>query len=279
MEPQQFSEWLRLPAENRRPLVMGVLNVTPDSFSDGGLYLDVDAAVAHGVAMIDEGADVVDVGGASTRPGSEQPSPDEEAARVVPVIERLAALGRARLSIDTMTAEVARAAVAAGATLINDVSASLWTVAADTGAAWAAMHMQGSPATMQADPHYDDVVGEVRDFLAERAAVATQAGVGEVWIDPGFGFGKSIAHNLALLTHLDVFESLGYPVLVGLSRKSTLGVLAPNPDGTVPPADDRLEPSIAAAVWAITKGVGMVRVHDVRATVAAVRIVCDQVGV
>jgi dihydropteroate synthase len=258
---------------------MGVLNVTPDSFSDGGLFLDVDAAVAHGVAMMDEGADVIDVGGASTRPGADQPSPDEESARVVPVIERLAALGRARISIDTMTAEVARAAVAAGAALINDVSASLWPVAAETGVAWAAMHRQGIPATMQADPHYDDVVAEVRDFLVERADAARAGGVAEVWIDPGFGFGKTVAHNLALLTHLDTFGSLGYPVLVGLSRKSTLGALAPDPDGTVPPADDRLEPSIAAAVWAITKGVGMVRVHDVRATVAAVRIVCDQVGV
>jgi dihydropteroate synthase len=258
---------------------MGVLNVTPDSFSDGGMYLDADAAVAHAVAMMDEGADVIDVGGASTRPGSAQPSPDEEAARVVPVIERLAGLGRARISIDTMTAAVARAAVCAGATLINDVSASLWPVAADTGAAWAAMHMQGSPATMQAEPHYDDVVGEVREFLAERASTARAAGVGEIWVDPGFGFGKTVAHNVALLTHLDAFAGLGYPVLAGLSRKSTLGALAPDPDGSVPPASDRLEPSIAAAVYAVTKGVGMVRVHDVRATVAAVRIVCDQIEV
>ena len=258
---------------------MGVLNVTPDSFSDGGLFLDVDAAVAHGVQMIDEGADVVDVGGASTRPGSEQPSPDEEAARVVPVIERLAALGRARISIDTMTESVARAAVRAGATLVNDVSASLWPVAADTGVAWAAMHMQGTPATMQADPHYDDVVAEVRDFLLERAATATAAGVSQVWIDPGFGFGKTVTHNLALLAHLDEFCALPYPVLIGISRKSTLGAVAPNPDGSIPPPADRLEPSVAGAVLAITKGVGMVRVHDVAATVAAVRIVCDEVEV
>jgi dihydropteroate synthase len=258
---------------------MGVLNVTPDSFSDGGLYLDVDAAVAHAVAMIAEGADVIDVGGASTRPGSVQPSEDEETARVVPVIERLAALGTARLSIDTMSGGVARAAVAAGATLINDVSASLWAVAAETGVGWAAMHMQGTPATMQAEPHYDDVVTEVRAFLTERAATAKSAGVGEIWVDPGFGFGKSVAHNLELLAHLDEFCGLPYPVLFGLSRKSTLGALTPNPDGSVPPPDDRLEASIAAAVWAVTKGVGMVRVHDVAATVAAVRIVCDEVGV
>jgi dihydropteroate synthase len=257
---------------------MGVLNVTPDSFSDGGLFLDVGAAVAHGVQMIDEGADVIDVGGASTRPGSVQPSEEEELARVVPVIEALAPLGRARVSIDTMTANVARAAVEAGATLINDVSASLWPVAGETGAGWVAMHMQGAPATMQADPHYDDVVGEVLAVLTERAETAKDAGVGEVWIDPGFGFGKSVAHNLELLAKLDAFCASPYPVLVGLSRKSTLGTLTPNPDGSVPPPDDRLEASIAAAVWAMTKGVGMVRVHDVAATVAAVRIVCDEVG-
>ena len=258
---------------------MGVLNVTPDSFSDGGRFLDVDAAVAHGVEMMDEGADVIDVGGASTRPGSVQPSEDEEAARVVPVVARLAALARARVSIDTMTASVARAAVAAGATLINDVSASLWPVAAESGVGWAAMHMQGDPATMQADPHYEDVVREVRDFLVERADTARAAGVAEVWIDPGFGFGKSVAHNVALLARLDAFCATAYPVLVGLSRKSALGALAPNPDGSIPPPADRLEASIAGVVWAATQGVGMVRVHDVAATVAAVRIVCDEVGV
>jgi dihydropteroate synthase len=255
-----------------------VLNVTPDSFSDGGLFLDVAAAVAHGVAMIDEGADVIDVGGASTRPGSQQPTEDEELARVVPVVARLASLGRARVSVDTMTWNVAQAAVEAGATLLNDVSASLWPIAAATGAGWAAMHMKGTPATMQTDPHYADVVGEVRDFLTERAETAQGAGVREVWIDPGFGFGKSVAHNLELLARLDEFCASSYPVLVGLSRKSMLGVLTPNPDGSTPPPSERLEASLAAAVWAVTKGVGMVRVHDVAATVAAVRIVCDEVG-
>jgi dihydropteroate synthase len=258
---------------------MGVLNVTPDSFSDGGQFLDVDAAVAHGVTMMDAGADVIDVGGASTRPGSQAPTEAEELARVVPVVARLAALGRARVSIDTMTANVARAAVAAGATLVNDVSASLWSVARDAGVGWAAMHMQGDPTTMQTDPHYEDVVGEVRDFLVERAETAIAGGVAEVWIDPGFGFGKTVAHNLELLARLDEFCATGYPVLIGLSRKSTLGVLAPDPDGSIPPPSDRLEASIAGVVWAATKGVGMVRVHDVAATVAAVRIVCDEVGV
>ena len=261
-----------------RPLVMGVLNVTPDSFSDGGLFLDTDAAVAHGLEMIAEGADVIDVGGASTRPGAVAPSPDKEMARVVPVITALAGAGRTRVSIDTMVPEVARAAVEAGADLINDVSASLWPVAAETGVGWVCMHMQGDPKTMQLEPHYEDVVAEVTDFLVARAQTARAAGVGEVWIDPGIGFGKTVAHNVALLRALDEFTQGNCPVLVGLSRKSFLGVLAPDQDGSAPAADDRLEASLAGAVWAITKGVGMVRVHDVRATVAAVRIVCDVVA-
>jgi dihydropteroate synthase len=259
---------------------MGVLNVTPDSFSDGGQFLDVDAAVAHGIEMMDAGADVIDVGGASTRPGAVLPSEDEEIARVVPVVEQLAALGRARISIDTMHHNVALAAVLAGATFINDEGGGkMYPIAHIHGAGWAVMHMQGTPATMQADPHYDDVVAEVRDFLVERADTAREFGLEEIWIDPGFGFGKSVAHNVELLARLDEFCATGYPVLIGLSRKSTLGVLAPNPDGSVPPPSDRLEASIAGVVWAATKGVGMVRVHDVPATVAAVRIVCDEVGV
>jgi dihydropteroate synthase len=258
---------------------MGVLNVTPDSFSDGGLYCDVDAAVAHGVAMAAEGADVVDVGGASTRPGAVAPSVDDEMARVVPVIERLSTLVDARISIDTMTPEVARAAVEAGATLVNDISASLWPIAAEAEVGWVCMHMQGTPVDMQKEPHYDDVVGEVLSFLVDRASAAGDAGVGEVWIDPGIGFGKTVAHNVALLGALERFCATPYPVLLGVSRKSFLGVLAPDPDGSVPPPSDRLEPSLAAAVWAITKGVGMVRVHDVAATVSAVRIVCESVAV
>jgi dihydropteroate synthase len=263
----------------RRPLIMGVLNVTPDSFSDGGLFLDVDAAVAHGVAMIDEGADVIDVGGASTRPGSEPPSEAEEIARVVPVVERLAQLGRARISIDTLHWNVAREAIDAGATFFNDESATHYMQAHILGVGWAAMHMQGRPATMQTDPHYDDVVGEVLAFLVERAEAARSVGLEEVWIDPGFGFGKTVSHNVSLLADLDRFVATGFPVMVGLSRKSTLGALTPNPDGSIPPPSDRLEASIASVVWAATKGVGMVRVHDVAATVAAVRIVCDEVGV
>ena len=252
---------------------MGIVNVTPDSFSDGGLYLDPDAAIAHGRRLVDEGADVVDVGGESTRPGAEPVSRDEEIRRVEPVIAALA--GEVRVSVDTRHAAVAEAAVAAGATLINDVSASLYEVAADLGVGWVAMHMQGQPGTMQADPRYDDVVGEVRDFLVERADAATAAGVEEVWIDPGYGFGKTLEHNLDLLAHLDELVATGWPVVVGTSRKSSLGTLLAESDGTTstPSADDRLEASLATATWAMAHGAGMIRAHDVRATVQAAHVV------
>ena len=248
------------------PLVMGVLNVTPDSFSDGGQWLDRDSAVLHGVEMFAEGADVVDVGGESTRPGAEPVSVDEELARVVPVVEALSRHGR--ISVDTRKAEVTEAAVRAGATLVNDVSASLHEVAAGLGVGWVAMHMGGEPATMQDDPHYDDVVGDVRDFLFERAERAKAAGVEEVWIDPGIGFGKTIDHNLALLRNLGVLVDTGLPVVVGTSRKSFLGRLTGGA-----PAEDRLEASVATATWAMAQGAGMVRVHDVRPTAQAARVV------
>ncbi|HEX2117644.1 MAG TPA: dihydropteroate synthase, partial [Acidimicrobiales bacterium] len=190
-----------------KPLVMGVLNVTPDSFSDGGRWLDPGAAVAHGLGMVEEGADVVDVGGESTRPGAEPVPLDEELRRVVPVVEALAP--HVRVSIDTRKAEVAEAAIAAGATLVNDVSATLASVAAAAGpgVGWVAMHMQGDPRTMQDDPSYGDVVAEVTAFLVERAAAAH---VDEVWIDPGIGFGKTLEHNLALLARLDTLVATGY---------------------------------------------------------------------
>jgi dihydropteroate synthase len=248
------------------PLVMGVLNVTPDSFSDGGQWLDRDSAVLHGVDMFAEGADVVDVGGESTRPGAEPVSVAEELARVVPVVEALSPHGR--VSVDTRKAEVAEAAVQVGATLVNDVSASLHEVAARLGVGWVAMHMRGQPATMQDDPYYDDVLGEVRDFLVERAERAKAAGVEEVWIDPGIGFGKTIEHNLALLRHLDMLVATGLPVVVGTSRKSFLGRLTGGA-----PAEDRLEASVATATWAMAQGAGMVRVHDVRPTAQAAKVV------
>jgi len=272
---------------------MGVLNVTPDSFSDGGLFMDYGlgdhgvldhaAAVAHGRAMIAEGASIIDVGGESTRPGAEPVGGDEEVARVVPVIEALAAEpavadGPVRISIDTRHAAVAAAAVAVGATIVNDVSAGLHEVAADLGVGWVAMHMQGDPRTMQVEPTYGDVVVEVHDFLVERAATATAAGVSEVWIDPGIGFGKTTVHNLALVRHVDVLVASGWPVVLGVSRKRFLGELTGRSDGgsggygTSTPPDDRAEASVAMATWAFARGVQVVRAHDVRPTVGAARV-------
>jgi dihydropteroate synthase len=247
------------------PLVMGVLNVTPDSFSDGGRYLDRDAAIEHGLALFDEGADIVDVGGESTRPGAEPVPGEEELRRVVPVIEALASRGR--VSIDTRHAEVAEAAVAAGATLINDVSSQLAQVASATGAGYVAMHMLGDPRTMQVDPRYDDVVAEVRDFLVATAQGAAARGVAEVWIDPGLGFGKTGAHNLELLARLgELVARVDVPVLVGPSRKSFIARvlgddLVARDDGT-----------LATAVWAVDHGARIVRVHDAGAAADALRL-------
>ncbi len=257
---------------------MGVVNVTPDSFSDGGRYLDPDAAVAHGRQLIAEGADLIDVGGESTRPGAEPVGVDEEIRRVEPVIAALAA--SVRVSVDTRHAAVAEAAVAAGATMVNDVSASLHETAARLGVAWVAMHMQGEPDTMQVDPRYDDVVAEVRDHLVARAEAAVAAGVREVWIDPGFGFGKTLEHNLDLLAHLDVLVATGWPVLVGTSRKATLGRLLADSDRTPDPPgpEDRLEASIATATYAMARGAGMIRAHDVRATAQAARVVQGEIA-
>ena len=266
-----------------RPLIMGVVNVTPDSFSDGGRFLDHDAAIEHARAIVSQGADWVDVGGESTRPRADPVPADEELRRVVPVVEALARDGVA-VSIDTRKAEVARAAVAAGARMINDVSASLGEVAADEGAAFVAMHMLGDPTTMQDDPTYDDVVLHVRDYLVAKAEAAAAAGAVEVWIDPGIGFGKTLDHNLDLLANLDVLVATGFPVLVGTSRKQMIGRLAARADASatrathrgtaggqvpVPPPSDRLEGSVATAVWSWRTGAAMVRVHDVAATVRA----------
>jgi dihydropteroate synthase len=255
---------------------MGVVNVTPDSFSDGGRYLDHAAAVTHGRKLAAEGADIVDVGGESTRPGAEPVPAADEIARVVPVVEGLVAAGVA-VSIDTRKAEVAEAAVRAGACLVNDVSATLAPVAAATGAGFVAMHMLGDPRTMQRDPSYDDVVAEVRDFLVERAEAAVAVGVpaDRVWIDPGIGFGKRIEHNLALLANLDELVSAGYPVLVATSRKSMLGTLAARADGggEPTPTNDRIEGSLATATWALWRGAAMVRVHEVAETVRVVEAV------
>ncbi len=259
-----------------RPLVLGILNVTPDSFSDGGQFTSVERAVARALEMLDEGADIIDIGGESTRPGAEAVTIDDELARVIPVVEALrTARPGCRISIDTRHSEVARPAVAAGAEIINDVSASLHEVAADVNAGWIAMHMQGQPADMQYRPHYANVVADVTEFLVERATAGREAGVANLWIDPGFGFGKNENHNMALLAGLRGLVETGWPVAVGLSRKSMLGAILARSDGAdLPvPADDRLEGSVATATYAMLLGASMIRVHDVKAAWQAATVV------
>jgi dihydropteroate synthase len=255
-------------------LVMGVLNVTPDSFSDGGRFSGPSDAIVHGLRLAGDGAGIVDVGGESTRPGATPVEVDEELRRVLPVVAALAERG-IRVSIDTRHAQVAEAAVAAGATVVNDVSASeeLMAVAAAAGAGYVAMHAKGEPPTMQVDPRYEDVVGEVHGFLAVAAAQARQAGCREVWVDPGIGFGKTVEHNVALLAALPELVEAGHPVVVGASRKGFLGALTGGA-----PVGDRLEASVAVATWAFHCGVQVVRAHDVAETVQALRLVSSEPG-
>ena len=256
-----------------RPQVMGIVNVTPDSFSDGGAHDTTDAAVAHALTLVEEGADLLDIGGESTRPGADEVSLEEELRRVVPVIERLAAQVAIPISIDTSKPEVMRAAVQAGAGMINDVHAlrrdGALEAAASLGVPVVLMHMQGEPRSMQAAPDYDDVVGDVHRFLAERIFAAEMAGVAKkrIVIDPGFGFGKDTAHNLQLLAHLERFVELGVPVLAGLSRKRSIGDLT----GRSVPAE-RVSGSVAAHLIAAQRGAAIVRVHDVAATVDALKV-------
>ncbi|HEU4626491.1 MAG TPA: dihydropteroate synthase [Steroidobacteraceae bacterium] len=260
------------------PVVMGIVNVTPDSFSDGGRFLDARRAVEHGRRLVEEGAAILDIGGESTRPGAMPVSVDEELRRVIPVIEGLAG-EKAILSIDTSKPAVMKAAAAAGAGLINDVYAlrlpGALETAAESGCAVCLMHMQGEPRTMQQDPRYGDVVNEVKAFLAERVQSCRALGIPpeRIAIDPGFGFGKTLAHNAALLRGLDVLAAMqpaqpdGMPLLVGLSRKSMLGKILGKP------ADERVYGSIALAVMAVLKGARIVRAHDVAATVDAMKTV------
>jgi len=256
-------------------LVMGVLNVTPDSFYDGGRWRDRAAAVAHGLQMVEDGADIVDVGGESTRPGAPPVDAGTELQRVVPVVRDLARElgGRARISVDTRKRAVAEAAIAAGASIVNDVSASLWRVAAEGKAGWVAMHMKGEPTDMMRRADYEDVVAEVKAYLVQKAQQAAGEGVTEIWVDPGIGFAKTTEHNLAVLGRLDELVATGWPVAVGLSRKRFTGVLATGSESHPAPLEDRLEGSVAAAVWAMAQGAAMVRAHDVRATAGAAKLV------
>lgn len=255
-----------------RPRVMGIVNVTPDSFSDGGCHADTESAVVHALGLIDQGADLLDIGGESTRPGADAVPLDVELARVVPVIERLAAQCRVPISVDTRRPEVMRAAVAAGAGMINDVGAltgdGALAAAAELDVPVVLMHMRGEPRSMQDAPHYADVVAEVHGFLAQRIFACEMAGIDKkrIVVDPGFGFGKTREHNLALLANLQRFADLGVPVLAGLSRKRLIGEI------TGRALAERVHGSVAAALLAVERGAGIVRVHDVAATVDALAV-------
>jgi dihydropteroate synthase len=257
--------------------LMGVVNVTPDSFSDGGLYLDADAAIAHGEQLVRDGAEILDVGGESTRPGAEEVSVEEEVARVEPVVAGLA--GAATVSIDTSKAAVAEAALDAGATIVNDVTAlrhdpEIGALCAERGAGLVVMHMQGDPRTMQENPVYDDVVDDVKAFLVERMEAAIDGGVAEerIWLDPGIGFGKTLGHNLELLRRLGELRELGRPLVVGTSRKSFIGKI----DGSG--VGDRLGGTIASSILAAAEGADVLRVHDVAEAAQASRVASAILG-
>lgn len=256
----------------RRPLIMGVVNVTPDSFSDGGRYYSIEHAVAHAYDLIAEGADILDIGGESTRPGSAPVSLDEELNRVIPVLEALAD-SNIPVSVDTSKPEVMLQAIEAGASIINDINAlcapgALGVIAQNDHVMVCLMHMQGNPQSMQTNPQYLDIVADVKNFLRQRLEVVQAAGVSldRLIIDPGFGFGKTVQHNFALLKHLDSFTDLGVPVLAGLSRKSMLGAITGNA------VDHRINESVAAALLAVIRGAEIVRVHDVKASKDALAI-------
>ena len=271
MTPASFLQCGGHRLDLTRPRVMGVVNATPDSFSDGGRYLDPAQAIAHARQLVADGADIVDVGGESTRPGADEVSAAAECARVLPVVRALA-LDGAIVSVDTSKPEVIRAAVDAGASMINDVRAlrvaGALDAAAASGAAVCLMHMKGDPRTMQQAPQYADVVADVREFLAERIDAARAAGIPaeRIAVDPGFGFGKTLEHNVAVMRGLPALAALGYPVVVGYSRKSSIGAIT----GRGP--HDRLAASLAAALVAIARGARIVRVHDVRETVDALAV-------
>lgn len=256
-----------------RPHVMGIVNVTPDSFSDGGKFSSTNLAVEHALQLIAEGADILDIGGESTRPGAQPVSLDEELSRVIPVIEALSHIATVPISIDTYKPEVMRQAISAGVDIVNDVRAlqeqGALEAVANSNVGVCLMHMQGIPQTMQLEPSYEDVVGEVKQFLIDRLNVVMTHGISKnrILLDPGFGFGKTRVHNIALIQHLDSLLDIGQPLLVGLSRKSVLGAIAGGDEG------QRLYASIAASVIAAMKGAKIIRVHDVKATVDALKVV------
>jgi len=272
-----FPEWKcrdREMMNGNLPLIMGILNVTPDSFSDGGKYVDTSLAVQHGLALERDGADIIDVGGESSRPGAENVSLDEELKRVIPVIQELAGKVKCAISIDTTKAEVAKQAIDAGASIINDISAmtmdpEMINVARDTGAGIILMHMRGSPRTMQDNPVYTDVVKEVKNYLRDRIEHLRASGINikSIAVDPGIGFGKTVDHNIALLANLKSLYQLGRPVIVGLSRKSFLGKL------TGKPVEARLAGSIAATTFCVMNGASVLRAHDAGETLDAVKVV------
>jgi dihydropteroate synthase len=270
--PEKIIDCAGRPLDLSQPSIMGVLNVTPDSFSDGGNFFSAEKSLQHAQRMVEDGAAIIDVGGESTRPGAAPVSLDEELDRVIPVIEALGSSLSVPVSIDTRKPEVMQAAVAAGAGLINDVNALQETgaveMAAGLGVPVCLMHMQGIPESMQQNPDYQDVVTEVAGFLQGRADACLAAGMSEqqIILDPGFGFGKTVEHNLQLLQHLEQLVSTGFPVLVGLSRKSLIGKVLGLP------VDNRLYPSVALAVLAVWKGAAIVRCHDVRETSEAIRM-------
>ena len=263
----------RFQLDLTRPRVMGIVNVTPDSFSDGGKYSSVDLAVEHALQLISEGADILDIGGESTRPGAMPVDLDEELRRVIPVIEALSKVTTVPLSIDTYKPVVMRAAIEAGADIVNDICAlredGALEIVANSNAGICLMHMQGIPQTMQINPQYTDVVSEVKQFLVDRANACLAHGIARerIMLDPGFGFGKTTVHNVALIQHLDSFLELGFPLLVGLSRKSVLGRIAGGDE------QQRLHAGLAASVISVMKGAKIVRVHDVKATVDALKVV------
>ena len=262
----------RFQLDLSKPRVMGIVNVTPDSFSDGGKFNTTEKAIEHALQLVEEGAEILDIGGESTRPGATPVPLDEELKRVIPVIEGLRGVG-VPLSIDTYKPQVMQAAITAGADIVNDVCAlrepQALEIVAASQVGVCLMHMQGRPQTMQADPQYDDVVSEVRKFLKDRLNAAEQAGIvrSRIVLDPGFGFGKRTAHNLTLLNHLNDIQALGLPLLIGLSRKSVLGQVVGSS------VDERVHASIAASVVSVMKGANIVRVHDVKPTIDALKIV------